>query len=245
MSRELWPSKRKKDNFCQNSSSRCLQAKKMNKHAGLEADPDDLAKIYALQTEALLKLHGHQDADETLSSRPNFDVDDCTKFLGPIGNANVLVIRAQVDMAVGRFDDALAAVQRAARLDSNNREVSMVMRKARAITTALSKGNELFKAARLSEACIAYVEGLEHDPHNSVVLCNLAACRCRLGQLEKAIDDCTVALNVRPSYSKARLRRADCNSKLKRWEASVQDYEVLLQETIAVEFDKKKRVRKR
>lgn len=113
-----------------------------------------------------------------------------------------------------RFEDALAAVQRASRLDSNNREASMVMRKARAISSARSKGNELFKAGRFSEACIAYGEGLEHDPHNSVLLCNRAACRCKLGQLEKAIDDCTVALNVRPSYSKARLRRADCNSKV-------------------------------
>ena len=50
-----------------------------------------------------MKLHRHQDADETLSKGPNFDVDDCTKFLGPIGNANVLVIRAQVDMAAGRY----------------------------------------------------------------------------------------------------------------------------------------------
>lgn len=50
-----------------------------------------------------MKLHRYQDADETLSKGPNFDVDDCTKFLGPIGNANVLVIRAQVDMAAGRY----------------------------------------------------------------------------------------------------------------------------------------------
>lgn len=47
-----------------------------------------VTKIYALQAEALLKLHKHQDADETLNDGPNFDVDDCTKFLGPIGNAN-------------------------------------------------------------------------------------------------------------------------------------------------------------
>ena len=113
-----------------------------------------------------------------------------------------------------RFDEALAAAQRASRLDSNNREAIMVMRKARAISSARSKGNDLFKAARFSEACIAYEEGLEHDPHNSVLLCNRAACRCKLGQLEKAIDDCTIALNVRPSYTKARLRRADCNSKV-------------------------------
>lgn len=90
----------------------------------------------------------------------------------------------------------------------------MVMRKARAVAAARSKGNELFRASRFSEACVAYGEGLERDPYNSVLLCNRAACRSKLGQLEKAIEDCTAALNVRPSYSKARLRRADCNAKV-------------------------------
>lgn len=131
------------------------------------------------------------------------------------------------------------------------------------------KGNDLFKASRFSEACLAYGDGLEHDPYNSVLLCNRAACRSKLGQFEKGVEDCTMALNVRPSYSKARLRRADCNAKvtednsfklfnfhqltryvnltcyitsyltnlnkpfhhqLGRWEASIQDYEILIRE---------------
>lgn len=60
-------------------------------------------KIFALQAEALLKLHKHQDADETMSKGPNFELDSCTKFLGPIGSANLLAIRAQVDLAAGRL----------------------------------------------------------------------------------------------------------------------------------------------
>ncbi|XP_031387375.1 inactive TPR repeat-containing thioredoxin TTL3-like [Punica granatum] len=241
------------------------------KHAGPEADPQDIAKaktlqallqkcteaqklrdwnsliressraissggdsapqIFALQAEAFLKLHRHQEADETVSKGPNFEVDACTKFLGPIGSANMLTVRAQVDIAAGRFDNALDVAQQATRLDPNNRVAAIVMKRARAVAAARSKGNELFKAGRFSEACIAYSEGLEHDHYNSVLLCNRAACRSKLGQFEKAIEDCTAALDVRPSYSKARLRRADCNAKLGRWEASVQDYEVLIIET--------------
>lgn len=117
-------------------------------------------------------------------------------------------------VCIYRFDDALEAAQRAARLDSNNRDTNVVMRRARAITAARSNGNELFKASRFSEACLAYGEGLEHDPYNSVLLCNRAACRSKLEQFEKAVEDCTAALNARPSYSKARLRRADCNAKV-------------------------------
>ncbi|XP_007047989.2 PREDICTED: inactive TPR repeat-containing thioredoxin TTL3 [Theobroma cacao] len=241
------------------------------KHAGLEADRDDIAKaktlqahlnncteakrlrdwntllketdstinagadsapqIYALKTEALLKLHRHQEADEALSKGPSFNVDDCTKYFGPIGNASLLVVRAQVDMAAGRFDDALAAIQRAVRLDPNNKEANSVMRKARAVAAARSNGNELFKASKFSDACVAYGEGLDHDTHNSVLLCNRAACRSKLGLYEKAIEDCTHALNVRPGYAKARLRRADCNFKLGKWEASIQDYDILQRET--------------
>lgn len=64
---------------------------------------DCLQKIFALQAEAFLKLHKHQDADEAISRGPTFDVDSCTKFLGPVGNANLLLIRAQVDLTAGRF----------------------------------------------------------------------------------------------------------------------------------------------
>ncbi|MBA0779651.1 hypothetical protein Gotri_003879, partial [Gossypium trilobum] len=111
------------------------------KHAGLEADQDDIAKartvqthlnkcteakrrrdwnsllkesdsaindgadsapqIFALKAEALLKLHRHQDADKTLLGGPIFKFDDLNKYFGPIGNANLLVVRAQVDMAAG------------------------------------------------------------------------------------------------------------------------------------------------
>ncbi|KAF5458135.1 hypothetical protein F2P56_022192 [Juglans regia] len=117
-------------------------------------------------------------------------------------------------MAAGRLDDALETVQRAARLDSNNREANLVMKKAKAVAAARAKGNELFKASRFPEARAAYEEGLEHDPYNSVLLCNRAACLSKLGQFERALEDCTAALNLRPSYSKARLRRADCNAKV-------------------------------
>ncbi|XVF15166.1 hypothetical protein REPUB_Repub09cG0126800 [Reevesia pubescens] len=223
----------------QSHLNKCTEAKRLRDwntllketHSTINAGADSAPQIYALKAEALLKLHRHQEADEALLKGPNFNTDDCTKYFGPIGNANLLVVRAQVDMAAGRFDDALAGIQRAVRLDSNNKEANSVMRRARAVAAARSTGNDHFKASKFSEACIAYSEGLDHDPHNSLLLCNRATCRSKLGHYEKAIEDCTHALNVRPGYSKARLRRADCNSKLGKWEASIQDYEILQRET--------------
>ncbi|RDY07616.1 Inactive TPR repeat-containing thioredoxin TTL3, partial [Mucuna pruriens] len=218
--------------------NKCTEARRLGdwnsllKHTNyaISSGADSAPQIFALQAQALLKLRRHQDAETTMSKGPNFDADECTKFFGPIGSANLLVTQARVYLAAGRFEDALVAIERASRVDPNNKEAKKVMGKARAVDTARTSGNKLFKEAKFSEACVAYGEGLENDPYNSVLLCNRAACRSKLGQFEKALEDCTAALNLRPSYSKARLRRADCNAKLKRWEASIKDYEILLKE---------------
>ncbi|KAK4785609.1 hypothetical protein SAY86_002298 [Trapa natans] len=236
---EANPSDIAKAKILQTLLQRCTEARKVRdwnclikeSSQAISGGADSAPQIFSLKAEALIKLQRHQEADETLLSGPNFEVVACTKFLGPVGNANLLTVQAQVDMAAGRFDRAVEAAQRAARLDPNSREASYVMEKARAVALARSKGNELFKAVRFSEASMAYGEGLEHDNYNSVLLCNRAACRMKLDQFNKAIKDCNMALKVRPSYRKARLRRADCNAKLGRWDASVQDYEVLITET--------------
>ncbi|THF97594.1 hypothetical protein TEA_007596 [Camellia sinensis var. sinensis] len=193
---------------------------------------DSAPQIYAMQVEALLKLHRHHDAYNTFQKGPCFDFDSCTQFFGPSRSAYLLSIRAQVYIVDGRFEDALSVAQWAARLDSSN-EVNAVVKRARAVVLARSNGNQLFKEMKFSEACFAYSEGLEYDSHNSILLCNRAACRSKLGQFEKAAEDCTAALNVKPSYSKARLRRANCNAKarLPLWEAVIQDYETVLRET--------------
>ncbi|XP_074332521.1 inactive TPR repeat-containing thioredoxin TTL3-like [Apium graveolens] len=218
--------------------NRCTDAKRQHNWNGLlkesnlaiSAGADTAPLIFALKAEALLKLNRHQEADEVLTKGPNFTVDESTKYFGPIGQASLLVIRAQVDMTAGRFEDAVAAAQRATRLDVNNNEANTVSRKTRAVAAARSKGNELFKASRHAEACNAYGEGLDYDPYNAILLSNRAACRSKLEQFEKAIDDCNAALRVRPSYSKARLRRADCYAKCGKLEASLQDYERLYKE---------------
>ncbi len=115
---------------------------------------------------------------------------------------------------VDRFEDAIAAAQQAAQLDPSNREVSTVLKTARAVASARLSGNLLYNASKFSEACAAYSEGLQYDPDNSILLCNRAACRSKLNQFEKAVEDCTAALRIQPNYCKARLRRAHCNAKV-------------------------------
>ncbi|XVF36732.1 hypothetical protein REPUB_Repub19eG0083500 [Reevesia pubescens] len=218
---------------------RCTDARKSNDwntlleetQCAITSGVDSAPEVYALQTEALLKLHRHQEAYRAYGKGPNFTIESCINFFGLAVSAYLLTIRALVYMVSGRLDDAVSAAQHAARLDPGNKEISLVVKRTRAVSSARLSGNLLFKASKFLEACIVYGEGLEQDPYNSVLLCNRAACRSKLGQFEKAIEDCTAALNVQPSYSKARLRRADCNAKLERWEAAIQDYEMLMRET--------------
>ncbi|KAJ1426681.1 Tetratricopeptide-like helical domain superfamily [Sesbania bispinosa] len=106
------------------------------------------------------------------------------------------------------FEDAVKASQQAAKLDPSNSELNAVVRRAREVTTARMSGNLLFKASKFMEACAVYNEGLEHHPYNSVLLCNRAACRSELGQFEKAIEDCNVALTVQL------VARQGCESRL-------------------------------
>ncbi|CAH9131406.1 unnamed protein product [Cuscuta epithymum] len=216
----------------------CTEAKKQRdwnsllKESGLAilAGADSAPQIFGLKAEALIRLHRYHDADETLRKAPKFGVDECTKFLGPIGNASLLIIQAQVNMAAGRVDEAKEAAEHAARLDSNNKEASIVAMKMRAVANARSNGNELFKAGRFSEACKAYGEGLDHDPYNAVLLSNRAACWTKLEQYEKALEDCNAALAFRPSFTKARFRRCDCLFKMGELEACIQDCEALVKE---------------
>ncbi|KAK4434192.1 TPR repeat-containing thioredoxin TTL1 [Sesamum alatum] len=195
----------------------------------LSLGADSAPQIYAMNAEAFMKLHRHQEAYIVIQNAPHFNVEIYTELLGSSAAAGLLEVHALVYMANGRFEDAVAAVQHALRLDSSN-SLNLTAETVKSVASARLNGNRLFKGSRFSEALVAYNKGLEKDPYNSILLCNRAACRSKLGQYEKAAEDCTAALTVRPAYSKARLRRANCNAKLEKWDAAIQDYELLMQE---------------
>ncbi|KAL0448702.1 UNVERIFIED_CONTAM: Inactive TPR repeat-containing thioredoxin TTL3 [Sesamum latifolium] len=135
----------------------------------IEAGADSAPLILGLKAEALLKINRREEAIQTMQNCPNFDIDDCTKFFGPTGSASLLLYRAQFNLDVGRFDDAVAAAQRATKLDPNNMEATAMLRRTKAVASARANGNELFKVARYSEASIAYGEGLSLPKRGLVV----------------------------------------------------------------------------
>ena len=114
-----------------------------------------------------------------------------------------------------RFENAIAASERATRADPRNMEVATFSGNVRALIRARSRGNDLFKSEMFAEACTAYGEGLKFYPRNPVLHCNRAVCFSKLEQWEKSVRECDEALKVHPNHAKALLRRAASNCKVR------------------------------
>lgn len=113
-----------------------------------------------------------------------------------------------------RFENAVATAEKAGQIDPRSIEVAVMLNSVGSVARARAHGNNLFNSGKFTEACMAYGEGLKFDPSNPVLHCNRAACRFKLGQWERSVDDCNEALKIHPNYTKALLRRAACNSKV-------------------------------
>uniref|UniRef100_A0A7N0T750 Uncharacterized protein n=1 Tax=Kalanchoe fedtschenkoi TaxID=63787 RepID=A0A7N0T750_KALFE len=115
--------------------SKCTEAKKVRDwntliketRLALAAGADSAPIYLQLQAEAHLKLRRHQDADEALARGPDLDVDACTKFLGPIGNANLLVIR----LIWGRLEASMKDYEILQKEAPEDEEVQLKMEKQR------------------------------------------------------------------------------------------------------------------
>ncbi|XP_059285312.1 TPR repeat-containing thioredoxin TTL1-like [Lycium ferocissimum] len=202
-------------------------------NAAIASGADASPQIFACRAEALLKLHQVEDAESCLSITRKHELSTRSsqpKNFGMLSEAYVFFVQAQIDLALGRFENAVSAVERAGQIEPRNTEVSVFLNNVRLVGRARARGNELFKSERYTEACAAYGEGLRRDSSNSVLYCNRAACWYKLGQWERSVDDCNRALSFQPNYTKALLRRAASNTKLERWAEAVRDYEVLKKE---------------
>ncbi|KAI9177539.1 hypothetical protein LWI28_016451 [Acer negundo] len=201
--------------------------------AAIATGADSSPQLVACKAEALLKLHRIEDADFCLSNMPKFEQNlpsSQVKLFGMASEAYVLYVQAQVEMALGRFENAVSAAEKAGLIDYNNVDIAMVLNNVKMVVRARTRGNDLFTSGRFDEACSAYGEGLKYDSCNSVLYCNRAVCWSKLGLWEKSIENCNEALRILPNYTKALLLRAVSNGKLGRWSEAVRDYEALRRE---------------
>ncbi|KAG6488073.1 hypothetical protein ZIOFF_056831 [Zingiber officinale] len=201
--------------------------------AAIAAGADTSMLFVAMRAESLLNLLKLDEADSTFTRsqvEDSIHVLPATKIFGMLSYSYFYIVKAQVDMALGRFENAVTAAEKARQIDARSVEVTSVLNSIRSAARARAQGNELFKSGNFAEACTAYGEGLRSSSSNPVLLCNRAACRSKLGQWGKSVEDCNEALRLQPNYTKALLRRADSYAKLERWAEAVRDYEVLRKE---------------
>ncbi|GLT43669.1 hypothetical protein SLA2020_176050 [Shorea laevis] len=99
------------------------------------------------------------------------------------------------------------------------------------------EGNKLFQRRDNEGAMLKYETALKLLPRNHIDVAhlrtNLAACYMQMGvgEYPKAINECNLALEVSPKYSKALLKRARCYEGLNRLELAYRDvYNVLISE---------------
>ncbi|OMO98868.1 Tetratricopeptide-like helical [Corchorus capsularis] len=221
--------------------SRCADARKIGDwksvlretDAAMAVGADSSPQLIAGKAEAYLKLQQVVDADSCLSNMLKLEQhtpSSQTRFFSMVAEAYTLFVQAQVEMALGRFENAVSAAEKAGRIDYSNVEIAMLLNNVKMVARARTRGNEFFNAGRFSEACSAYGEGLRYDSSNSVLYCNRAVCWSKLGLWEKSVEDCNQALKIQPNYIKALLRRAASNAKLGRWSDAVRDYELLRKE---------------
>lgn len=93
-------------------------------------------------------------------------------------------------------------------------------------TALKDKGNEYFKKKDYDNALkyYNYALVLKKDP---VFYSNISACYVSLGQLDKVVENSTKALELKPDYSKALLRRASANESLENYADAMFDLSVL------------------
>ncbi|KAH7688427.1 Myosin assembly protein/sexual cycle protein and related proteins protein [Dioscorea alata] len=96
------------------------------------------------------------------------------------------------------------------------------------------EGNRLFQKRDYEGALLKYEKAVKLLPKNHVDVAyfrsNIAACYMQMGPEEypRAIDECTLALEVSPKYSKALLKRARCFEACDQLELAFKDVDAVL-----------------
>lgn len=98
------------------------------------------------------------------------------------------------------------------------------------------EGNSKFRAGDVEAAHAAYtaaldLEDVEDDDVTSACRCNRAACAVKLGRPRtEVIEDCTAALELKPGYVKALMRRSAAYEADEKFDEAIADLEAAIAE---------------
>lgn len=144
---------------------------------------------------------------------------------------DALVLRGRALYAQGENEKAINHFRQALNCDPDFKEAVKYLRMVQKLERMKEEGNSAFKAGRFQEAVDTYSKALEVDPTNkgtnSKILQNRALCYIRLKNYSPAVADCTRALDLDPTYTKARKTKAKALGESGNWEEAIREYKAI------------------
>ncbi len=145
-----------------------------------------------------------------------------------------LVIRGRALYAQGENEKAMQHFRQALNCDPDFKDAVKYLRMVKKLDQMKEEGNQHFKYGRWQQAIDVYNSALEVDPlnkgTNSKLLNNRAMAYHRLKQYKLAIADCDKAIQLDPSYTKARKTRAKALGEGGDWDEAVRAYKQIAEQ---------------
>jgi DnaJ family protein C protein 7 len=142
-----------------------------------------------------------------------------------------IVLRGRALYAQGENEKAIQHFRKALECDPEYKDAVKYLRIVQKLNRMKEDGNNDYKAGRWQSAVDKYTEALEIDPNNkgtnSKLLQNRALCSIKLKDYAGAIADCERAVQLEPSYTKARKTKATALGASGDWEAAVKELKAL------------------
>jgi stress-induced-phosphoprotein 1 len=89
---------------------------------------------------------------------------------------------------------------------------------------AKAKGNKDFQAKNFKAAIEHFTEAIKHDPTDQVFFSNRSACFASLEQYDKALEDGTECVRLKPDWAKGYTRKAHAEFFLKKFDDAAETY---------------------
>ncbi|KAK5685123.1 hypothetical protein LTS10_003199 [Elasticomyces elasticus] len=145
-----------------------------------------------------------------------------------------LVLRGRALYGLGENEKAIQHFRQALQCDPDFKDAVKYLRMVQKLDRMKEEGNNHFKYGRYQQALDVYTNALEVDPTNkgtnSKILNNRAMCYSKLKQWQAAIGDCERAIQLDPSYIKAKKTRAKALGESGNWDEAVREYKSIAEQ---------------
>ncbi|KAH8815806.1 hypothetical protein F5884DRAFT_773738 [Xylogone sp. PMI_703] len=142
-----------------------------------------------------------------------------------------LVLRGRALYAQGENEKAIQHFRQALNCDPDYRDAAKYLKMVTKLDRMKTEGNDLFKAKNWQAAVDKYTEALEVDPlnrsMNAKLLQNRAMTFIKLKNYKDAIKDCERAVELDPTYTKAKKTKANALGQAGNWEEAVRELKTL------------------